>query len=187
MNCHIIKIKGDVSWNSHCFKKHLRDSMLMMLCKCYSSNEQECFSECLFETGSKPDVYVMGWSARLQSFTAPTETMCVWLSLTHLRNIVQCWRHYNLVSLTGQTSFISDLLSGCQRSSCIYRVFEILNVFIHSHGWLCFNVFQQSNAWWKLKTIVNCNLLTSQRRRLSWVQLAGHKGKPPLPPKSCTF
>uniref|UniRef100_A0A8C1XK93 Kinase n=1 Tax=Cyprinus carpio TaxID=7962 RepID=A0A8C1XK93_CYPCA len=35
---------------------------------------------------------------------------------------------------------------------------------------------EQSNAWWKLKTIVNCPLLTSQRRRLSWVQLAGHKG-----------
>ncbi|XP_059375103.1 inositol-trisphosphate 3-kinase A-like [Carassius carassius] len=35
---------------------------------------------------------------------------------------------------------------------------------------------EQSNAWWKLKTIVSCPLVNSQRRRLSWVQLAGHKG-----------
>ncbi|TRY55397.1 hypothetical protein DNTS_034415 [Danionella cerebrum] len=35
---------------------------------------------------------------------------------------------------------------------------------------------EQTNAWWKLKTIVNCPLVASQRRRLSWVQLAGHKG-----------
>ncbi|XP_016400065.1 inositol-trisphosphate 3-kinase A-like [Sinocyclocheilus rhinocerous] len=35
---------------------------------------------------------------------------------------------------------------------------------------------EQINAWWKLKTIVSCPLVTSQRRRLSWVQLAGHKG-----------
>ncbi|XP_077096014.1 inositol-trisphosphate 3-kinase A isoform X4 [Siphateles boraxobius] len=34
---------------------------------------------------------------------------------------------------------------------------------------------EQSNAWWKLKTIVHCPLVASQRRRLSWVQLAGHK------------
>ncbi|XDV43377.1 hypothetical protein PO909_011865 [Leuciscus waleckii] len=34
----------------------------------------------------------------------------------------------------------------------------------------------QSNAWWKLKTIVHCPLVATQRRRLSWVQLAGHKG-----------
>ncbi|KAK7153149.1 hypothetical protein R3I93_011145 [Phoxinus phoxinus] len=35
---------------------------------------------------------------------------------------------------------------------------------------------EQSNAWWKLKTIVHCPLVATQRRRLSWVQLAGHKG-----------
>lgn len=35
---------------------------------------------------------------------------------------------------------------------------------------------EQTNAWWKLKTIVKCPLVASQRRRLSWVQLAGHKG-----------
>ncbi|XP_051502090.1 inositol-trisphosphate 3-kinase A [Myxocyprinus asiaticus] len=35
---------------------------------------------------------------------------------------------------------------------------------------------EQTNAWWKLKTIVHCPLVASQRKRLSWVQLAGHKG-----------
>ncbi|KAG1972520.1 inositol-trisphosphate 3-kinase B [Pimephales promelas] len=35
---------------------------------------------------------------------------------------------------------------------------------------------EQTNAWWKLKTIVHCPLVATQRRRLSWVQLAGHKG-----------
>ncbi|XP_064193044.1 inositol-trisphosphate 3-kinase A [Anguilla rostrata] len=30
--------------------------------------------------------------------------------------------------------------------------------------------------WWKLKTFVNWPFVPSQRRRLSWVQLAGHKG-----------
>ncbi|XP_051578495.1 inositol-trisphosphate 3-kinase A-like [Myxocyprinus asiaticus] len=35
---------------------------------------------------------------------------------------------------------------------------------------------EQNNAWWKLKTIVHCPLVASQRKRLSWVQLAGHKG-----------
>ncbi|KAJ8353584.1 hypothetical protein SKAU_G00211510 [Synaphobranchus kaupii] len=30
--------------------------------------------------------------------------------------------------------------------------------------------------WWKLKTIVHWPFVSSQRRRLSWVQLAGHKG-----------
>lgn len=35
---------------------------------------------------------------------------------------------------------------------------------------------EQIRPWWKLKTIVQCSLITSQRKRLSWVQLAGHKG-----------
>ncbi|KAJ8288550.1 hypothetical protein COCON_G00012090 [Conger conger] len=34
----------------------------------------------------------------------------------------------------------------------------------------------QTRPWWKLKTIVHWPFVTSQRRRLSWVQLAGHKG-----------
>ncbi|KAK0138601.1 Inositol-trisphosphate 3-kinase A [Merluccius polli] len=34
----------------------------------------------------------------------------------------------------------------------------------------------QTKAWWKLKTVVNWPFLASQRKRLNWVQLAGHKG-----------
>lgn len=56
-------------------------------------------------------------------------------------------------------------------------VFEIFNA-LHSYSLIImFIVLQQTNAWWKLKTIVKCPLVASQRRRLSWVQLAGHKGK----------
>ncbi|XP_071760343.1 inositol-trisphosphate 3-kinase A isoform X2 [Centroberyx gerrardi] len=33
-----------------------------------------------------------------------------------------------------------------------------------------------SKPWWKLKTIVHWPFVASQRRRLNWVQLAGHKG-----------
>ncbi|KAJ8399490.1 hypothetical protein AAFF_G00412020 [Aldrovandia affinis] len=33
-----------------------------------------------------------------------------------------------------------------------------------------------TRPWWKLKTIVHWPFVASQRRRLSWVQLAGHKG-----------
>ncbi|KAK0133725.1 Inositol-trisphosphate 3-kinase A [Merluccius polli] len=35
---------------------------------------------------------------------------------------------------------------------------------------------EQTKAWWKLKTVVNWPFLASQRKRLNWVQLAGHKG-----------
>lgn len=137
--------------------------------------------------GSKPDVYVMGWSARLQSFTAPTETMCVWLSLTHLRNTVQCWKtlsdgfggwsHFFYLRLIVRWSRVELYLQqSIWNIECTYSI--VMDD--------CFNVFQQSNAWWKLKTIVNCPLLTSQRRRLSWVQLAGHKGKP-FPQKAAHF
>ncbi|KAL2099101.1 hypothetical protein ACEWY4_005581 [Coilia grayii] len=35
---------------------------------------------------------------------------------------------------------------------------------------------EQTKPWWKLKTIVHLPFLVSQRKRLSWVQLAGHKG-----------
>ncbi|XP_029900145.1 inositol-trisphosphate 3-kinase A [Myripristis murdjan] len=34
----------------------------------------------------------------------------------------------------------------------------------------------ESKPWWKLKTIVHWPFAASQRRRLNWVQLAGHKG-----------
>lgn len=34
----------------------------------------------------------------------------------------------------------------------------------------------QSNKWWKLKTIVHWPFSATQRRKLNWVQLAGHKG-----------
>ncbi|KAG9336325.1 hypothetical protein JZ751_002672 [Albula glossodonta] len=34
----------------------------------------------------------------------------------------------------------------------------------------------QTRPWWKLKTIVHWPIVASQRKRLSWVQLAGHKG-----------
>ncbi|XP_029317258.1 inositol-trisphosphate 3-kinase A [Cottoperca gobio] len=34
----------------------------------------------------------------------------------------------------------------------------------------------ESNRWWKLKTIVNWPFSVTQRRKLNWVQLAGHKG-----------
>lgn len=135
--------------------------------------------------GSKTNVYVMSWSAKLLSFTAQTETMCVWVSLTHLRNIVQCFKKKNTVCwfrLLVTFFFwnpVSDLLFGWSRIELYTHSAEYLKYimhFNHSHGWLCFNVFQQSNAWWKLKTIVHCPLVASQRRRLPWVQLAGHKG-----------
>lgn len=35
---------------------------------------------------------------------------------------------------------------------------------------------EQSKPWWRLRTIVHCPFVASQRRRLNWVQLAGHKG-----------
>ncbi|KAL7873403.1 hypothetical protein AOLI_G00124740 [Acnodon oligacanthus] len=35
---------------------------------------------------------------------------------------------------------------------------------------------EQAKPWWKLKTVVYWPLVASQRKRLSWVQLAGHKG-----------
>lgn len=34
----------------------------------------------------------------------------------------------------------------------------------------------ESKPWWKLKTIVHWPFSATQRRKLSWVQLAGHKG-----------
>lgn len=34
----------------------------------------------------------------------------------------------------------------------------------------------QSKPWWKLKTIVHWPFSATQRRKLNWVQLAGHKG-----------
>ncbi|XP_026864653.2 inositol-trisphosphate 3-kinase A isoform X2 [Electrophorus electricus] len=34
----------------------------------------------------------------------------------------------------------------------------------------------EARPWWKLKTVVHWPFVASQRRRLSWVQLAGHKG-----------
>ncbi|XP_066529939.1 inositol-trisphosphate 3-kinase A [Hoplias malabaricus] len=34
----------------------------------------------------------------------------------------------------------------------------------------------EAKPWWKLKTVVHWPFVTSQRKRLSWVQLAGHKG-----------
>ncbi|XP_069008389.1 inositol-trisphosphate 3-kinase A [Embiotoca jacksoni] len=34
----------------------------------------------------------------------------------------------------------------------------------------------ESKSWWKLKTIVHWPFSATQRRRLNWVQLAGHKG-----------
>ncbi|CAL8286941.1 unnamed protein product [Lota lota] len=34
----------------------------------------------------------------------------------------------------------------------------------------------ETKAWWKLKTVVNWPFVASQRKRLNWVQLAGHKG-----------
>uniref|UniRef100_A0A674EG43 Kinase n=1 Tax=Salmo trutta TaxID=8032 RepID=A0A674EG43_SALTR len=41
---------------------------------------------------------------------------------------------------------------------------------------LCEDTSEQSKPWWKIKTIVNWPFLSPQRRNLSWVQLAGHKG-----------
>ncbi|XP_056152424.1 inositol-trisphosphate 3-kinase A [Lampris incognitus] len=35
---------------------------------------------------------------------------------------------------------------------------------------------EQTKPWWKLKTIVQWPFVAAQRRRLNWVQLAGHKG-----------
>ncbi|XP_012682232.1 inositol-trisphosphate 3-kinase A [Clupea harengus] len=35
---------------------------------------------------------------------------------------------------------------------------------------------EHTKPWWKLKTIVHLPFFVSQRKRLSWVQLAGHKG-----------
>lgn len=113
---------------------------------------------------------------------------CVYDSVSHTKGtlcsvekntvIWFCWLVKLLLSLTY-----------CQVVKGRVVFTEYLKYWMHlfySHGWLCFNVFQQSNAWWKLKTIVNCPLLTSQRRRLSWVQLAGHKGKP-SPQKAAHF
>lgn len=40
-----------------------------------------------------------------------------------------------------------------------------------------FNVSQQAKPWWTLKTVVHWHVVASQRKRLSWVQLAGHKGR----------
>ncbi|XP_076834212.1 inositol-trisphosphate 3-kinase A isoform X2 [Brachyhypopomus gauderio] len=34
----------------------------------------------------------------------------------------------------------------------------------------------EARPWWKLKTVVHWPLVASQRKRLSWIQLAGHKG-----------
>ncbi|KAI4900409.1 hypothetical protein NFI96_017782 [Prochilodus magdalenae] len=34
----------------------------------------------------------------------------------------------------------------------------------------------ETKSWWKLKTVVHWPFVASQRKRLSWVQLAGHKG-----------
>ncbi|CAN9502107.1 unnamed protein product [Ophioblennius macclurei] len=34
----------------------------------------------------------------------------------------------------------------------------------------------KTKPWWKLKTFVNWTFIASQRRKLNWVQLAGHKG-----------
>uniref|UniRef100_A0A8C5GJQ9 Kinase n=1 Tax=Gouania willdenowi TaxID=441366 RepID=A0A8C5GJQ9_GOUWI len=48
------------------------------------------------------------------------------------------------------------------------------------NSWNCYHVFlyflKQNKPWWKLKTIVQWPFSATQRRRLSWVQLAGHKG-----------
>ncbi|XP_070301336.1 inositol-trisphosphate 3-kinase A isoform X1 [Salvelinus sp. IW2-2015] len=41
---------------------------------------------------------------------------------------------------------------------------------------LCEDTSEQSKPWWKIKTIVNWPFVSPQRRNLSWVQLAGHKG-----------
>ncbi|KAL0969303.1 hypothetical protein UPYG_G00225280 [Umbra pygmaea] len=41
---------------------------------------------------------------------------------------------------------------------------------------LCEDTGEQSKPWWKLKTIITWPFVASQRRSLSWVQLAGHKG-----------
>ncbi|KAK3563347.1 hypothetical protein QTP86_021825 [Hemibagrus guttatus] len=35
---------------------------------------------------------------------------------------------------------------------------------------------EQVKPWWTLKTVVHWQVVASQRKRLSWVQLAGHKG-----------
>ncbi|XP_060790035.1 inositol-trisphosphate 3-kinase A isoform X1 [Neoarius graeffei] len=35
---------------------------------------------------------------------------------------------------------------------------------------------EQAKPWWTLKTVVHWHVVASQRKRLSWVQLAGHKG-----------
>lgn len=43
-----------------------------------------------------------------------------------------------------------------------------------------FNVSQQAKPWWTLKTVVHWHVVASQRKRLSWVQLAGHKGRTAL-------
>lgn len=43
------------------------------------------------------------------------------------------------------------------------------------HSFISFHVFQ-SKPWWKLKTIVHWPFSATQRRKLNWVQLAGHKG-----------
>ncbi|XP_017331879.1 inositol-trisphosphate 3-kinase A isoform X2 [Ictalurus punctatus] len=34
----------------------------------------------------------------------------------------------------------------------------------------------EAKPWWTLKTVVHWHVVASQRKRLSWVQLAGHKG-----------
>ncbi|CAL8295949.1 unnamed protein product [Arctogadus glacialis] len=35
---------------------------------------------------------------------------------------------------------------------------------------------EHTKSWWKLKTVVHWPCVASQRKRLNWVQLAGHKG-----------
>ncbi|MBN3298800.1 IP3KA kinase, partial [Amia calva] len=37
-------------------------------------------------------------------------------------------------------------------------------------------VLHAQRPWWKIKTIVHWPFVASQRKRLSWIQLAGHKG-----------
>lgn len=34
----------------------------------------------------------------------------------------------------------------------------------------------ENKPWWKLKTIVHCSISATQRKKINWVQLAGHKG-----------
>lgn len=56
--------------------------------------------------------------------------------------------------------------------------FFLFSVRFTAYLFYCDYVYvHQTKPWWKLKTIVHWPFSAAQRRKLNWVQLAGHKGK----------